>query len=183
MFKAGWVEMSAGQAGIGRAGRSDPPHELHQLGTGIDAQFGECIVDMGFHGGEIKVQLGRDIAVDRALCDEIDDLELGVGKTVPTRLCPRVADDAAFHAQGAQLPAHPARIGERFVAHMRVECGIELAKSLVLAAAVSELAAGVLSSRGVEQRARRRLKQVGGSHQRLGITLEDPSYIAGNPGE
>ena len=47
-------------------------------------------------GGE--VQLGGDGAVGRALCDEVDDFEFGVGEAVPARFCPRVGDDAPFHA-------------------------------------------------------------------------------------
>jgi hypothetical protein len=34
-----------------------PGLDLRQLGAGVDAQFGECIVDMVSHGMEGKVQL------------------------------------------------------------------------------------------------------------------------------
>ena len=62
--------------------------ELRQLGAGSNAQLGKRIVDVGLHrvGGE--VQLLRDRAVGRALCDEVDDLELGVGEAVPARFLP-----------------------------------------------------------------------------------------------
>jgi hypothetical protein len=45
------------------------------------------------------------------------------------------------------------------------------------------LAAGVLGSRGEKKRPRRRLKHLRGSHQSLGITLEDPAGIPGHPRE
>src|ERR1700689_2406192 len=72
-------------------------HEVRQLGTGADAQFGERIVDVGFHRMQGKVQLLRDRAVRRALRDQMHDLELGVGEAVPARFYPRLADNATFH--------------------------------------------------------------------------------------
>ena len=53
---------------------------------------------MRFHRVRGEVQLLRDGAVGRALRDEVDDLELGVGGALPARFCPRVRDDAPFHA-------------------------------------------------------------------------------------
>jgi hypothetical protein len=43
------------------------------------------------------VQLRGDVAVGRALCDEVDDREFGVGEAVPARFCPRVRDDAPLY--------------------------------------------------------------------------------------
>jgi hypothetical protein len=40
-----------------------PGLDLRQLGAGVDAQFGECIVDMVSHGMEGKVQLRGDAAL------------------------------------------------------------------------------------------------------------------------
>jgi hypothetical protein len=40
-----------------------PGLDLRQLGAGVDAQFGECIVDMVSHGMEGKVQLRSDAAL------------------------------------------------------------------------------------------------------------------------
>jgi hypothetical protein len=37
-----------------------------------------------------------DVAVGHALCDQVDDPQLGVGEAVPPRLCPR-ADGATLH--------------------------------------------------------------------------------------
>ena len=74
-----------------------PAHELRQLGAGVDAQLGERIVDVVFHRMEGKVQLRGDVAVGRALCDQVDHLELGVGEAVPARFCPRLADNATLH--------------------------------------------------------------------------------------
>ena len=42
-------------------------------------------------------QLGGDVAVGRALCDQVDHREFGVGEAVPARFCPRLADDAPLH--------------------------------------------------------------------------------------
>ena len=74
-----------------------PAHELRQLGAGVDAQLGERIVDMGFHRMQGKVQLRGDGVVGRALGDQVDHLELGVGEAVPARFCPRLADNATLH--------------------------------------------------------------------------------------
>jgi hypothetical protein len=74
-----------------------PAHGPRQLGAGVDAQLGERIADVGFHRMQGKVQLGGDAAVGRTLRDQVDDLELGVGETVPARFCPRVADDTTLH--------------------------------------------------------------------------------------
>jgi hypothetical protein len=63
-----------------------------------DAELGEGIVEMRFHRVRGNVQLLRDPAVGRALCDEVDDRELGIGEAVPARFCPRARDDAPFHA-------------------------------------------------------------------------------------
>jgi len=65
-----------------------PAHEPRQLGAGVDAQLGERIADVGFHRMKGKVQLGGDVAVGHALCDQVDDLELGIGETVPARFRP-----------------------------------------------------------------------------------------------
>ena len=73
-------------------------HQLRQLGAGGNAQFGKCVVDVGLHRVGGKVQLRGDVAVGRALGDEIDDREFGVGEAVPARFCPRMGDDAPFHA-------------------------------------------------------------------------------------
>ena len=75
-----------------------PGHELRQLGTGVDAQLSQRIVDVGFLRVEGKVQLCGDGLVGRALCDQVDNLELGVGEAVPTRFSPRVADNATFNS-------------------------------------------------------------------------------------
>jgi DNA invertase Pin-like site-specific DNA recombinase len=40
-----------------------PGLDLRQLGAGVDAQCGECIVDMVSHGMEGKVQLRGDAAL------------------------------------------------------------------------------------------------------------------------
>ena len=101
-------------------------HELRQLGAGVDAQLGEHIVDVGFHRMEGKVQLRGDVAVGSTLRDQVDHRELGVGEAVPARFRPRLADDATLHTEPTQLAAHPARIGERFVVQVGVECGIQL---------------------------------------------------------
>ena len=140
-------------------------HALAQLDAGADPELGERIAQMGSHGVRGKVQLCGDVAVGRARRDEVDDRELGVGEAVPARFCPRSADNATVHTQPAQRATHPARIGERFVVHVGVECGIELIQRLVRAIGVGELAAGVLGSRGVQKRPRRRLKHVCGSQQ------------------
>ena len=62
-----------------------------------------------------------------------------------------------------------------------VECGIELIDRLVTAVGAGEFTAGVLGSRGVQKRPRRRLKHVRGSQQCLGITLEYPAGVPGHP--
>jgi len=98
---------------------------LSQLGSGRDAELGEGVVKMRLHGMRGQVQLFRDRAVGRALCDEVDDLELGVGEAVPARFGSRLRDDAPFHTQAAQLAADPPRIGDRFAFHERVESPIE----------------------------------------------------------
>ena len=64
-----------------------------------------------------------------------------------------------------------------------VECGIQLIERLVTAVGAGELAAGVLGSRGVKKRPRRRVKQLRGSHQCWGVTFEYPAGIPGHPGE
>ena len=53
---------------------------------------------MRFHRMRGNVQLLRDRAVGRALGDQIDDREFGIGEAVPARFCPRVRDDAPFDA-------------------------------------------------------------------------------------
>ena len=62
------------------------------------------------------MELIGDGAIGRALRDEVDNLEFGIGEAVPARLRPRVADDAPFDAQPAQRAADPARVGVRFEA-------------------------------------------------------------------
>ena len=74
-----------------------PAHEPRQLFAGVDAQLVERIVDVGFHRMQGKVQLGGDVAVGHALCDEVDDFQLGVGEAVPARFCPRLADNATLY--------------------------------------------------------------------------------------
>ena len=64
-----------------------------------------------------------------------------------------------------------------------VECGIELIERLVTTVGAGEFSAGVLGSRGVKKRPRRRVKHLRGSHQCLGITFEYPAGIPGHPGE
>src|ERR1700757_4710550 len=121
-----------------------------------------------------KVQPGGDIAVGRAPCDEVDDLELGVGEAVPARFRPRLTGDAALDTERAQLTAYAARIGERLVAQIGVERAIELSHRLTTSVRVCEFSAGVLGSRGVKQWPRRRFKHVSGSPQCCGVTREDP---------
>ena len=67
--------------------------------------------------------------------------------------------------------------------HVGVECGIQLINRLVRVVGAREFSAGVLGSRGVKKRPRRRVKHVRGSHQCLGITFEYPAGIPGHPGE
>ena len=67
------------------------------MGAGVDAQLGERIVDVGFDRMQGKVLQGGDVAVGRALCDQVDDPQLGVGEAVPAGFCPRLADDATLH--------------------------------------------------------------------------------------
>src|SRR3984957_11937975 len=124
-------------------------HELRQLGAGVDAQLGERIVDVGFHRKQGKVQLLRDRAVRRTLRNQVDDLELGVSEAVPARFYPRLADNATLHTEPAQLAAHPARIGQRLVLLVGVECGIQLIQRRVRVVGACEFSAGVLGSRGV----------------------------------
>ena len=69
-----------------------------------------------------------------------------------------MADNTTFHAQSAQCATDPARIGERFVVQVGVECGIELIGRLVAPVGAGEFSAGVLGSCGVKKRPRRRLK-------------------------
>ena len=121
--------------------------------------------------------------VGRTRRDQVDHLELGVGEAVPARFCPRLADDATLHTEPAQLAAHPARIGERFVAHVGVEGGIELMHRLIRVIGAREFTAGVLGSCGVQKRPRRGVKQLRGRQQRLGIMFEYPAGTPGDPGE
>src|ERR1700761_7940114 len=67
-------------------------HEPRQLFAGVDAQLGERIVDVGFHRMEGKLQLLGHVAVGHALCDQVDDPQLGVGEAVPAGFYPRLAD-------------------------------------------------------------------------------------------
>ena len=69
------------------------------------------------------------------------------------------------------------------MAQVGVECGIELIQRLVRVVGAGEFSAGVLGSRGVKKRPRRRVKHVRGSQQCLGITFEYPAGIPGHPGE
>ena len=108
------------------------------MGARVDAQFGERIVDVGFHRVGRKVQLGGDVAIRRTLGDEVDDLMLGVGEAVQARFRPRLGDDAALHTEPTQLAAHLARIGERLVAHVGVEGGVELLNRFVSAVGAGE---------------------------------------------
>src|SRR3984957_3453509 len=107
-----------------RSGLVGPTYKLRQLDARVDTELGERIAQIGFHRMRGQVQLRGDGAVGDALCDQVDHLELGVGEAVPTRFCSRVADDTTVHTELAQLAAHPARIGERFVLLVGVECGI-----------------------------------------------------------
>src|ERR1700722_5276526 len=109
-----------------RSGLVGPTYKLRQLDARVDTELGERIAQIGFHRMRGKVQLLRDRAVRRALRNQVDDLELGVGEAVPARFCPRLADNATFHTEAAQRAAHPARIGKRLVADVGVEGGIQL---------------------------------------------------------
>jgi hypothetical protein len=64
--------------------------ELCKLGAGRDAPSWRkrCVGAVSPCGGE--VQLRRDGAVGRALCDEVDDREFGVGRQPLERHCRRV---------------------------------------------------------------------------------------------
>ena len=151
-----------------------PAHELRQLGAGVDAQLGERIVDVGFHRVRERFSC---VATDWLVAPCA--IRLTTVSSESVRLSqpvfrPRPADNAPFHAQSAQLAAHPARIGEGFVAHVGVECGIELIERLVRVIGAGELAAGVLGSCGVQKRPRRQVKHVRGSDQCLGVTFEYP---------
>ncbi len=108
-------------------------HDLRQLGARRDAQFGESVVHVGFHGVGGEVELGGDVAVGRALGDEVDDLEFRVGEAVPTRFCPWVVDDAPFHAQPAQRAAYPAGIGGRPALDVGVERRVQLVNRVSVA--------------------------------------------------
>jgi hypothetical protein len=48
-----------------------PGLDLRQLGAGVDAQFGECIVDMVSHGMEGKVQLRGDAATALSILRDV----------------------------------------------------------------------------------------------------------------
>ena len=113
---------------------------------------------VGFNRVGRKVQLVCDSAIGRPPRDDVYNLELRIGETVPTHLRPLLADNAPFDAQSAQLAAHAARIGERFEARVCIEGRIELIKRLVLAIGQDQLAAGILCRRGVEKWPRRRPK-------------------------
>ena len=69
------------------------------------------------------------------------------------------------------------------MAQVGVERGIELIDRLPTTVGVGEFSAGVLGSRGVQQRPRRRLKHLRGTQQCLGITFEYPADMPGHPGE
>ena len=85
-----------------------PAHELRQLAAGVDAQLGERIADVGFHRMQGKVQLGGDVAVGNALCDQVDDLELGVGQAVPACSAPALRPNAdLLMSDGRRWPAAP----------------------------------------------------------------------------
>ena len=95
-----------------------------------------------------KVQLRGDVAVGHARCDQVDHPEPeSVRLSRPVLAC--VADDATGHTEPVQLAANPARIGERFVVQVGVECGVQLIDRLVRVVGACEFAAGVLGSRGV----------------------------------
>src|SRR3954451_16628431 len=135
-----------------------PAHVLSQLGSGRDAELCEGVVKMRLHGVRGQVQLLRDRAVGRALCDEVDDLELGVGEAVPARFGPRLRDDAPFHTQAAQLAADPARIRDGFMLGVRVECGSELLDRRISAPGAREFSTSVLGGASIKKRTLRRLK-------------------------
>ena len=128
---------------------------MTQLNAGADPELGERIAQMGSHGVGRDAQLLCHRTVGGTLRNQFDHLELGVGETVPARFRPRLADNATLHTQPAQLAAYPARIGERFMVQVGVECGIELIQCLVTAVRACEFNAGVLGSRGVKKRPRR----------------------------
>lgn len=79
------------------------------------------------------MQLLRDRAVGRAVGDQMDDGEFGVGEAVQARFRPRVCDDAPFHAQPAQRATDPAGIGGRPALDVGVERGVQLFERLGIA--------------------------------------------------
>src|SRR5262245_8070026 len=110
---------------------------------------------MGLHRARRDAQLLCNRTVGSTFRNQVHYLELGIGQAVPARFRPRLADDAPLHTQPAQLAADPARIGERLMAHVGVESGIELIYRLATTVDAREFSAGVLGRGGVEQWPRR----------------------------
>ena len=71
---------------------------LRQLARELMPSLANALCTWVFTVCRGKVQLRGGVAVGRALCDQVDDRELGIGEAVPARFCPRLADNATFHA-------------------------------------------------------------------------------------